>query len=304
MKANPIEQEVQHMRRRRWNRLVPYLFISPFLVSFALFFVYPSAYSFILSFFSYKGYGDAKFIGLKNYIALLNYGMFWNALQNTFFYFVVRFMPMMVVSFMLAYLLSFSFSRRTSSFYKPLLFMPQVVIVVAAALCWKVILGGEYGVINRLLGTRIDFLGSVFLTKASVIAMMMWRATGWFLVIYMSGLTTISPDVIEASKIDGASSPQRLFRIIIPLMKPIFLFAFMMDAINSMKIYTEPAVLLGTAGDSVVPISAEPVLNLLVTRINGGGFGLASAIGWVLFFIIALLVIIINVLMKDREVAK
>lgn len=301
MKIYPERQEALHRRRSRWNRWVPYLFISPFLVSFILFFVYPSAYSFVLSFFSYKGYGAAKFIGLKNYAALMNYGMFWNALQNTFFYFVIRFIPMMIVSFMLAYWLSFSLSRGVSRVYKPLLFMPQVVIVVAAALCWKVILGGQYGVVNMLLGTRLDFLGASGLTKLSVVAMMMWRATGWFLVIYMSGLTTISPDVIEASKIDGASSRQRLFRVIIPLMKPIFLFAFMMDAINSMKIFTEPAVLLGTAGDSVIPISAEPVLNLLVTRINSGNFGLASAIGWVLFFIIAILVILIRTLMRDRR---
>lgn len=297
MKKNKQQMRTKSPR----NRLIPYLFILPFLISFIVFFVYPSVYSFVLSFFSYKGYGEAEFIGLSNYNALIHYNMFWNSLKNTFYYFLVRFVPMMVVSFMAAYVLTYSVGRRASRFYKPVLFIPQMVTIVAASLCWKVILGKEYGVINQVFGTSIDFLGDPQIMKLSVVAMMMWRAMGWFMVIYMSGLTTISSEVIEASKIDGANSRQRLFYIVLPLMKPIFLFTFLMDAINAMKVFTEPSVLLGTTGSSYIPTAAEPILGLLVTRLNGGSFGLAAAVGWMLFFVIMLMVGVINFIFKDRK---
>lgn len=293
---------IQKMKgQKRLDVLIPYLFIAPFLFSFIIFFVYPSAYSFFLSFHNYRGFGEAKFIGFRNYTALLNYTMFWSALKNTLFYFIVRFIPMMAGSFITAYFINFIVSKKAAVFYKPVIFLPQVMSIVAAALCWKVILGTEHGVINTLFNTRIGFLETSSLLKLSVVMMMLWRAFGWFVVVYMAGLTTINTGILEAAKIDGANNARILFNIIIPLMKPIFFFAFMMDAINSMKIFTEPSVLFSSAGESVIPISAEPVLSLLVSRISSGNFGFAAALGWVIFFIILLIVLVLRLVFKDRE---
>ena len=76
-------------RSKRHEKMVPYLFIAPFLISFAVFFVFPAGYSLVLSFFKYKGYGKATFVGLNNYHSLLHYSAFWKAIGNTLFYFLV-----------------------------------------------------------------------------------------------------------------------------------------------------------------------------------------------------------------------
>src|SRR5262245_24200124 len=93
------------IRKTRWgDTLAPYLFISPFLISFLVLFVGPAIYSFGLSFFRYKGYGDARFIGLANYQATLDYHVFWTALGNTVFYWIAHVIPLMAISFSLAVL--------------------------------------------------------------------------------------------------------------------------------------------------------------------------------------------------------
>jgi ABC-type sugar transport system permease subunit len=107
------------------------------------------------------------------------------------------------------------------------------------------------------------------------------------MVIFLAGLTSISEEVMEAARIDGAVGWQSLFYIVLPLMKPIFEFAFIMDTIGSFKLFTEPNVLM--AGRPLNPDIA-PVMNILVSNMNGGSFGMAAATGWMLFALIIIFV--------------
>ena len=287
--------------RRFIEKGTPYLFITPFMISFVVFFLYPSIYSFILSFHSYKGYGNAVFVGFRNYAALLRYRLFWIAIGNTFFYFVLHMVPVMLLSFAIALLLHYNPRNKSTKWYKPAIFLPQIVTIVASALCWRVILSKQYGVINQLLGTQIGFLENPDLIKWSVILLIVWRATGWYMVIYLSGLTTISDEIIDASLIDGATAPQRLYYLIIPMMKPIFLFAFLIDAISSLKIYTEPYVLFGASEGLPISERGETIVGVLIGRLNSGNFGLAAAVGWLLFSIILVVAIFQYVILRPRE---
>ncbi|TVY07503.1 carbohydrate ABC transporter permease [Paenibacillus cremeus] len=272
-----------------WDKLVPYVFIAPFIISFVIFFVFPSVYSFVLSFFRYRGYGSATFVGLDNYIALFIYPTFWTAVYNTLFYWIVHIIPVMAISFLLAVAVN-SKLVKWKGFFKPVIFLPQITAAVASALIFKVIFATRYGVINKLLGTQIFFLEDPLLMKWSVVALILWRAIGWYFVIYMAGLTTISDEIQEAATIDGANAAQRLWHITVPLMRPIFLFAFMMDTIGSLKIYSEPLLMFSTGMDA--PTDVIPILSILTRNINGGNFGLASAVGWVLFVMILLVSLI------------
>lgn len=275
-----------HLSGRLKEAAVPYLFILPFLLSFAAFFLYPSVYSFILSFFRYKGYGKAVFVGWSNYSSALHYGTFWLSIKNTLVYLAGHMIPVMVLSFLLAFALQ-SKLMKGKAFYKTMIFLPQVVAVVAGALVWRIIFSTQSGVINHIFGTEIPFLESFSLMKWTVIVYISWRSIGWFFVIYLAGLTTINEEVNEAALIDGASTFQRLIRITLPLMKPFFLFAFLIDSINSLKIYTEPNLMLGNAGN--VPMDGMPIINLITNNINAGNFGMASAMGWLLFTLTLLL---------------
>ena len=277
-------------RHKRASKLTPYLFILPFLLFYVVFFFYPAIYSLILSFFSYKGYGSARFIGLQNFVNLFTYGTMWQSLANTLFYFVFSFVPVMVLSFLLALAVRSKFVRRFQFLYKPLLFLPQICAVVATSLSFKIIFGERVGVINQLLGTSIPFLSDLELMKWPVVILITWRAIGWYFIIYLSGLTTIGEDVLEAATIDGASAWQTVFHITIPLMRPTFMLAFITNAIGSLKLYTEPNLLLAQNYDP--PAQVVPYVNLIVNNMQGGNFGMACAAGWFLVLVILALTLI------------
>lgn len=277
-------------RHKRASKLTPYLFILPFLLFYVVFFFYPAIYSLILSFFSYKGYGSARFIGLQNFVNLFTYGTMWQSLANTLFYFVFSFVPVMVLSFLLALAVRSKFVRRFQFLYKPLLFLPQICAVVATSLSFKIIFGERVGVINQLLGTSIPFLSDLELMKWPVVILITWRAIGWYFIIYLSGLTTIGEDVLEAATIDGASAWQTVFHITIPLMRPTFMLAFITNAIGSLKLYTEPNLLLAQNYDP--PAQVAPYVNLIVNNMQGGNFGMACAAGWFLVLVILALTLI------------
>lgn len=285
-----MEAAVKKESSKKRRKLIPYLFILPFMILYIIFFLYPSIYSFSLSFFSYKGYGNAKFIGINNYKNLLTYKTMWQSLRNTMFYFICSFIPTMIASFLLALAVRGKKTRRFQNVYKPLIFMPQIISIVAASLCFKIIFGERVGVINQVLGTSIPFLADLKIMKWPVVLLITWRSIGWYFIIYLSGLTTIGEDITEAATIDGANGFQRVSKVILPLMRPTILLAFITCAIGGLKLYTEPNLLLAQNYDP--PMQVAPYMNLIVTNMQGGNFGMACASGWLLVLIILILTLI------------
>ena len=286
-------------RSKRHEKMVPYLFIAPFLISFAVFFVFPSGYSLVLSFFKYKGYGKATFVGLNNYHSLLHYSAFWKAIGNTLFYFLVHLLPVMGFAFLFAVLLQSERIGKIRSVFKPILFLPQVVPVMASVLTFRVIFSTYTGAINQVFGLTVSWLDDPNIMRWTVVAYSVWRSTGWFMIIYLAGLTTINPSLYEAAILDGATSAQRIFYITIPMMRSIFLFAFIMDAISSFKVYTEVNVLLAGVGNA--PTHAAPIMNLVTTNMKNGNFGMSSAAGWLLFLMILVISLVELLLMREKE---
>ncbi len=270
-------------RRRKRIKLAPYLFILPFVLFFLILFVGPTIYSLILSFYRYRGYGAAVFVGWQNYNALWQYGVFWSELRNTIFYWLVHVIPMMALAFLLALLVR-SKLAAWPTFLKPVLFLPNVMAIVAASLVFQSFFGTDYGVMNQLLHIKVDWLHNYAITRYVVVALVLWRNTGWWFIVFLVGLTSINPDLEEAAHIDGATLWQRLRFIILPLMRNTFLFAFVIDAIGSMRIFTEPNVLLAGGGSMANP-EVAPLLNMLVDNLNNGNFGQAAAVGWVFFLL-------------------
>lgn len=287
-------------RRKPWtDRLVPYLFVAPFLLAFIVFFLGPAVYSLVLSFFRYKGYGTAKWIGLWNYQAILRYKVFWQGVSNVFFYWIAHAIPMMIIAFMLAVLISSKLVKHKSVF-KPIVYMPQIVASVASALLFKNFFGTRYGILNSALGLTIPWLDDMNLARWAVVIMLIWRGTAYWFVIYLAGLTSISVEVVDAAIVDGANAWQRMTRITIPLMRSSFLFAFVIDGIVTLRLYAEPNILGGKAGD-LCPAGMAPVLNTLMINMRSGRFGQASAVGWLLFLVIAAVSFVQYRLLRSRK---
>jgi ABC-type sugar transport system permease subunit len=265
--------------------LAPYLFIFPFIVSFLALFLGPAIYALLLSFFRYAGYGKATWVGLRNYTIILNYDVFWIEMRNVLFYWIAHAIPMVILAFLLAVLVNAKVITR-KNFFKPIIFVPQVVASVAAALLFQNFFGTKYGILNNLLGTQIPWLTDMDLAPWAVVIVLVWRGTGYWFVICLAGLTTISNEIIEAAIVDGATAWQRLIRITIPLMRKTFMFVFVVDAIVTLRLFAEPNVLAGKPG-TLAPVGMAPVINLVVENVRSAQFGLAAATGWLLFIVIA-----------------
>lgn len=288
-------------RRRSWRDVAaPYLFIAPFLVSFLIFFAIPSVASIVLSLFRYAGYGTATFVGFQNYVALTQSPDFWRAVSNTAFYWLVPLVPLLGGAFLLAVLVR-SAVVRWSRGYRALLFIPQVMAPVAAALVWRVILSDQ-GAMSSLFGLEVDWLTNPDANRWAVALLLLWRGIGWYFVIFLAGLTGISDDLLEAAQLDGASPWQRIRLIIVPLLRPIFLFAIVIDTITSIQLFTEPNLLLGaTLATAGAPPSAAPIMNQVITNITGGQFGLAAAVGWLMFLAIGVFSAVQFRLLRERS---
>lgn len=288
---NRTKQKSMRLMQTHNVKVTPYLFIGPFLVFYIVFFIVPSAYSLVLSFFQYRGYGNAVFVGLKNYIALFQYSYFYSTLYNVFFYYIVHTIPMLALSFMLAYLLYSKYVgislKRT---YKACIFLPQIMALVCAALVFRVVFATNSGVVNKWLGTSIPFLERPLLMKLAVVVLIIWRGTGWYMIIFLSGLSGLDNSVLEAAVIDGVSGWQKMRYVVLPLMKPVLLLALVFETIGSLKISVEPNMLI--SGWINAPESAAPVINVVLDNIRGGSFGMASAAGWILTVIILLITLI------------
>jgi ABC-type sugar transport system permease subunit len=273
-------------RPRRWaDTLAPYLFISPFLLSFLVFFAIPSLSSLALSFARYDGYTDVEWIGLQNYRSLLQAPDFRQAVSNTVFYWLVPLAPMLGGALALALVVRSKLARWPSA-YRPLIFVPQVMAPVAAALVWRVMLSND-GVVNSVLGLDTSWLTDPGAMKWGVVMLLVWRGLGWYFVVFLAGLSAIPDDLLEAARVDGASTLQTLRGITLPLLRPTILFALVIDTIASLQLFTEPNLLLGGAGSITgAPPSAAPVMNQVVINVAGGQFGLAAAVGWLMFLAI------------------
>ncbi len=270
-------------RSTRWKQaLIGYAFIAPFCLLFLLFGVGAYIYSFILSFQHYAGFGTATAVGLSNYISILQYHVFWTELWNTLFYWLAHALPLIPLAFFLAFLVRSKFIKA-KWFWKPVIFLPQVMTIVAVSLVFQTLFSTQYGVVNTIFHTNIPWLENYALTRWVVVFMLIWQGLGFWFVVFLAGLTSIDPSLEEAAIVDGASVWQRLRYIIIPLMRNVFLFAFAIDAIGSMRLYTQPNVLVSRA--SLADPSVAPLLNLLVTNLQGGSFGQSAAVGWLLFII-------------------
>jgi len=205
----------------------------------------------------------------------------------------------MVGALLLAFAMQSKIIGSRRKIFKPIVFLPQIVPVIATALIFRIIFATRSGAINQLLGMDVRWLEDVNVLRWIIVLLVIWRATGWFMVVFLAGLTTINSDLYEAAVLDGASTLQKLTYITIPLMKPFFLFAFIMDTISSMKIYVEPNILWPAQANP--PTDIAPMMNMITQNIRGGNFGVASAAGWLLFIIILVVSLVQLFVLQNRD---
>jgi len=204
---------------KKWrDTLISYIFCAPAYTVFTLFIFVPIIWAFVLSFydFSILTYLTPDFVGLRNYIRMVNDSYFWEALFNTFHFSAIYVPVSILAGFVFAIMLNERFPGR--NFFRLAIFIPVVVSMVVASIVWLMILSpSSAGFANRIVGSfGIDpqgWLTQSNLAMNSIILVMVWKNFGFNMLIYLSGLQSIPDEFYQAAELDGASRFQRIIKI-------------------------------------------------------------------------------------------
>lgn len=208
------------------DKLTILLLVLPALLLFFVFIPIPVVFSFLISLCKWNIVGNAEFVGLKNYVFMLKEDViFWEVMKNTGIWLLGGFICQIIPAFLLALLLNSKI--KGMNFFRGLIFMPVTLSAVVTALIWYFIYHPEIGVVNQIIrlagfnNFNHAWLSDKKFAMYGVIIACAWQWTGYYIVIYLAGLTIIPDNIIESAKIDGANSLQILINIIIPYMIPL-----------------------------------------------------------------------------------
>ena len=294
--------------KETWKKYkVAYVYIAPFYILFAIFGLFPIVYGFFLSFFRWDGLSAMHFVGLTNYINVFKDPLFWTALKNTLVIGIIAHIPILLGGLALAFILN-SKLVHGENIFKTIYFMPMVTSSVAISIVFQQMFGNNYGVINwfetLLGGDKINWLGGDgSLIKVAVIVMFAWKWVGWNMVIYLAGMQGISNDIYEAAEIDGATQPQVMFRICIPLLKPIIIFTMVQSTIGMFNLFTEPFMLTNQNWQGGINNGGLTLMIYLLNKAPQGGnlYGYASSVAYIITLMIVAISTAINKASQDKS---
>lgn len=276
-------------------RWAPYLFISPFLLLFAVFGVYPLAFSLYLAFQSWEptsGLEAMRWVGLENFAFALEDAWFWKALGNTLWLALMAGVPQHLVAIPLAAFIHGRL-RRLRDGVVGAYFVPYITSTVAIAILFSSVFSTDFGLLNAVLQgvfglPRIDWLGQPETVKPALALIVFWRYLGFNVVLYLAALQTIPKDLYEAAEMDGARRWQQFRHITLPGMRPMAFFAVTLTVIGGLQLFEEPFILTGGRGgaDQAGMTSA---LYLYRMAFDFNDFGGASAMSWLLFAVVVVL---------------
>ncbi|MBI2940024.1 MAG: sugar ABC transporter permease [Chloroflexi bacterium] len=272
---------------RLWLKAAPYLFISPFYFLFAIFGAFPIGYSLWISFHEWRGLRVGEFVGLRNYALLLVDPAFARAVVNTAAIGLVYVPAMTILSLTFAAILSRELRLR--GVYRTGIFLPVVTSGVAVGILFQFFFASPYSPFNAVLGLfglpAKSWIGEEWFIKPAIVVMLLWRWVGSNMMIMLAGIQTISQELYEAARIDGASGVQSFFFITIPLMARVIAFAMILSTIGMFNLFDEVYLVVGSGGG---PYEAGLVTGLLIyrTAFETFKFGYASAIAYAVGVII------------------
>lgn len=269
------------------RQVVPFVFLTPFLVLFLVFKVWPVIHAFLLSFQRLQGIGAGEWIGLQNYQALLRDPAFGKSLYNTTLYTVGTTLIFIHIPLILAALL-YSGRVRWAHGFRLILFLPVLTSLVVTSVVFRLILA-EDGIFNAALSLvgipPQRWLLTAELAIPSLIIIAVWRWTGMNIIYFTSGLENIPKEIFEAAAIDGANALQSFFHITVPLLRPIIIFVVILSLIGGYQVFVEPYVLYvggRTPGEGGLTMA----MYLYRTGFRTFNMGYASTIGVALALII------------------
>ena len=276
--------------------LTPWLFMLPGIVMFAIYVIWPIGQSLRLSFYQWDGLSPPEFIGWENYLELWDDPVFWVALENNIKWLVLF---MLAVPFGLFAALFLNQTVTGIRLVKSLFFFPFVISQVIVGVVFTWFYNPNYGLLNEIIGffggDPVAILGDEDLVTYGIIAAGLWPQTAYCMILYLTGLNSVSPDVVEAGKIDGARGWSMLWHVVLPQLRPATFIAVVVTVIGALRSFDLISIM--TRGG---PYNSSQVLAhyMYESALSEYGYrmGFGSAIATVLFLI--MLVYIVGFLVK------
>lgn len=299
-KAAQVQRRRRRMPLKRQEALTGWLFIAPALTGFLVFTAFSMLYSLYISFTDWNILSDPHYVGLQNYRNLFTMDVFFGEyLWNTLYYVLWLVPCVLVISLFFAILLNRT-SKGLLSFYRASLFLPCVISTVAIALVWKWLLNSQSGMINGILrGLGVENPPQWLLdrrwAKLSIVLMRVWQMSGYYMVMFLTGLQTIPVSLYEAARVDGASKWQQLTRITIPMLSPTTFAIVILLVLEAFNIFE--AVMIMTEGSLGTSSLMYYVYRLAFSSYR---MGYASALAWILFLMILVFTLLRFFLKKDE----
>ena len=301
----------------RWQ---PYVFIAPFFIIYIAFSLFPVLYSFVISLYQWDGIGEKAYIGFQNYMTLFTKdNLFFKSVGNTFLIMSVPLPVLVIGGTMLASLINSKFVRGKRLF-QTINFLPYLTAPVAVGILFGLMFDQQNGVVNEalksmgLLNEGLYWLKDGYLARIVVMIMCTWKYMGYYMVLLLAGITSISSDIYEAARIDGAGMVTTFFRITLPLMKNTLTFVIIQGMIGSLQLVEDPMTLLTgwiSGGQSAVAGGPDRSSLTMMWYMYDTGFGTnmnygyAASIAYATFIIIAIFAFIINILLvRFRKITK
>ncbi len=268
------------------------LFALPTLVAFTIGFIVPFVMGIYLSFCKFTTVTDAKFVGLKNYASIFTDKTFGHSLWYTALFTIVSVVLINVLAFAIAMLLTKGI--RGTNIFRTVFFMPNLIGGIVLGYIWQLILNGILAQFGRTLvySATYGFWGLVIL--------MCWQQIGYMMIIYIAGIQNIPGELIEAAKIDGATSSQVLFKVTIPMVMPSITVCTFLTLTNGFKLFDQNLALTNGAPSDMSQMLALNIYDTFYTRTGFEGVGQAKAV--IFFIIVAVIAIGQNVLTRSKEV--
>jgi multiple sugar transport system permease protein len=282
-------------RNERRERRAALLFISPWIVGFLIFTLWPVLYSGYLSLTDYDVFNAPQFVGLENYERLAADDDARRAIGNTFFFAVFQVPLQVIVSLALALLLNQA--GRSSGFFRTAFFLPRMTPPVAVGVLLLLLFNGQDGLINQVLGWfGID--GPNWTTdpdwvKPGLILMSLW-AVGSSVIILLAALRNVPAELYDSAKVDGANFWQKTTRITVPMISGALFFVFIINSIDALQSFTEAYTAFFGSGNSTYSNDAAEFYAIYLFReaFEFLNMGYAAALAWALFVIILVITLI------------
>lgn len=290
-----------------------YIFSIPFITAFLIFSLYPTIYTAVLGFTDMKGLLTTSFQFLKNpldnFKTILNNASFKISLVNTVKIWVINFIPQILLALLLtAWFTSNHNKVKGQGFFKVVFYMPNIITAATIAILFNVLFGYPMGPINDtlvktgILSQSYYFLSDKLASQLIIAFIQFWMWYGYTMIILVSGVLGINPEIFEAADIDGASDIQTFFYITIPNLRTILLFVLITSLIGGLNMFDIPKLFnLGQPGNATLTTS----LFIYNQAFSGSYFfNRAAAASMIMFVIIAFFSVLIFFLMRDKKEAQ